>query len=225
MPDTRKMDTRSKGGKQIGKKANIHKRAQEIQAPRTDIDEEITITVSQAIKDLRILSETCPICNLKVTEYDDGLLCERCHSWHHRTCLKVSKTEYKELSDSVDEYICPRCLTKTSKDSDTVVEEAKECCFPDHENVSDPSRLKLGSWNSWEVLTKCEETYGVIVKWRRNIFLLPSGAAGKAFIEEMTKVTNNFTAGSAMDYGISDHDPFDDNAITTVAETLKEVQS
>ena len=90
-------------------------------------------------------------------------------------------------------------ITKTSKDSDTVVEEAKECCFPDHENVSDPSRLKLGSWNSWEVLTKCEEIYGVIVKWRRNIFLLPSGAAGKAFIEEMTKVANNFTAGSAME--------------------------
>ena len=103
MPDSREMDTRSKGGKQIGEKAP---------APGTEIDEKTTITVFQAIKDLRILSETCPICNLKVT---DGLLCERCHSWHHRTCSKISKTEYKELSNSVDEYVCPRCITMMMK--------------------------------------------------------------------------------------------------------------
>ena len=52
------MDTRSKGGKQIGKKV-----------PGTEINKKTTITVSQAIKDLRTLSETCPICNLSETNF------------------------------------------------------------------------------------------------------------------------------------------------------------
>ena len=30
--------------------------------------------------------------------------------------------------------------------------------------------------------------YEEIVKWRRNIFLLPSGKAGKAFVKELTRL-------------------------------------
>ena len=39
----------------------------------------------------------------------------------------------------------------------------------------------------------------VIIHWKRNIFLLPSGATGKSFIQEITHLLQAFASGSAME--------------------------
>ena len=190
------MDTRSKVRKQTGKKADICGSCSK---------EVIYDCIQCEGKCGRWFHAECSgLSELQFKELAE----DEDSEWSCQRCGKEEKSNEDEdenpiagairkLRRQVEESIQPS--TPTSKDSETVVEEAKECCFPGHENVRDPSHLKLGSWNSWEVLTQCEGIYGVIVKWRRNIFLLPSGAAGKAFIEEMTKVANNFTAGSAME--------------------------
>ena len=40
--------------------------------------------------------------------------------------------------------------------------------------------------------------YDEAIHWKRNIFLLPSGNAGKSFIQEMTRLFNAFADGSTM---------------------------
>ena len=44
------------------------------------------------------------------------------------------------------------------------------------------------------------EAYDEIIHWKCNIFLLPSGSAGKSFVLEITKLLQAFASGSAMEY-------------------------
>ena len=39
-----------------------------------------------------------------------------------------------------------------------------------------------------EIKTSVMEAYNKIVKWKRNLFKVPSGKAGKSFIEEMSNI-------------------------------------
>jgi hypothetical protein len=42
-------------------------------------------------------------------------------------------------------------------------------------------------------------SYEVIVHWRRNLFKIPSGKAGKAFIRELTRMFRAYADGSALE--------------------------
>ena len=44
-----------------------------------------------------------------------------------------------------------------------------------------------------------DTTYNVTIHWKCNIFLLPSGAAGKSFIQELTRLLQAFANGSQME--------------------------
>ena len=57
-------------------------------------------------------------------------------------------------------------------------------------------------WGLLDGKTFCEkidEAYNLIIHWKRNIFLLPSGATGKSFIQEITHLLQAFASGSAME--------------------------
>lgn len=59
--------------------------------------------------------EICDICNKIVTDEDDGLFCERCSIWKHRTCLGISKKTYQKVSKSKQPWYCSgsKCTTFT----------------------------------------------------------------------------------------------------------------
>ena len=56
-------------------------------------------------------TEMCDICNLAVTDGDDGLLCEKCLIWKHRGCLSMTQKTYQKLSRSKEAWICENCIT------------------------------------------------------------------------------------------------------------------
>lgn len=43
-----------------------------------------------------------------------------------------------------------------------------------------------------------DEAYGQIVYWWKNLFMLPSGAAGKRFINELNRILNLWTDKSSF---------------------------
>ena len=45
-----------------------------------------------------------------------------------------------------------------------------------------------GSHTKDDVFQIINATYEEVVFWRKNLFMLPSGQAGKSFIKEMTKI-------------------------------------
>ena len=136
-------------------------------------------------------------------------------SWKCSNCTPAKSPSTLSLSSgqpSVSQF--PGPLTQTLRELRmaaelNVVEEATS--LQNHPSEPSPG-IDLPSFklsciviaNHWgksgaEVLATCEAIYKEIVLWRRNIFLLPSGASGKLFIEEMTKVVTLFTSGSSKD--------------------------
>ena len=77
----------------------------------------------------------------------------------------------------------------------------------DSGNYTDPWPLPTCSqpdfqWGQLDGQTFCEmidTAYNDIIHWKHNIFLLPSGAAGKSFIQEITRLLQAFANGSPME--------------------------
>ena len=46
----------------------------------------------------------CPICRVDVTQDVDGILCEMCHTWSHRTCLFMSEETFNNLYNSTESW-------------------------------------------------------------------------------------------------------------------------
>ena len=49
------------------------------------------------------------------------------------------------------------------------------------------------------VCSKLSRIYDEIVQWKRNLFKVPSGNAGKAFVRELTRMFNAYAEGSALE--------------------------
>ena len=43
------------------------------------------------------------------------------------------------------------------------------------------------------------DAYSEVVHWKRNIFMVPSGAEGKEFVVEMARLFQSYADGSAME--------------------------
>ena len=65
------------------------------------------------------------------------------------------------------------------------------CVAVFEEVIAEP--VVWGSYNMTDIELIINATYDEIVHWRRNIFILPSGAAGKAFIRETTRLLELWT--------------------------------
>ena len=63
----------------------------------------------------------------------------------------------------------------------------------------DIAKAKWGKLRGLDILSNVNAAYTRVVKWQRNIFQVPSGKAGKAFIEELTKAVSYFTASSNLE--------------------------
>ena len=59
--------------------------------------------------------------------------------------------------------------------------------------------VEWGNLTGAALLRKIDEAYDNVKQWKRNIFKLPSGAAGKAFIRELTNLLNHFNTSSQME--------------------------
>ena len=128
-------------------------------------------------------TETCKLCSLPVTEDQMGLYCEdRCSSWYHAQCIGMKKKRYKELSSQSRSWSCNACrLSNIDNPSD-------EPSY--HETYHS---VVWGDMRGPEMITEAvTKAYTTISTWVPNLFLLPSGKEGKAFIEELTIMLQHF---------------------------------
>ena len=58
--------------------------------------------------------DKCAICILKVKDDEEALCCGDCIKWSHRICLNMSKTVYKKLENSEEEWLCNPCKSKNN---------------------------------------------------------------------------------------------------------------
>ena len=107
----------------------------------------------------------CPICKVYVSSEDFGLLCERCKTWHHTACLFIGEQEYSDLSRSSVEWFC-------------------DCCSSIRAN-----RIKWGSIEGEDNISQAvQQAYEEVIKWRKNMFMIPRGKCGSNLIKELTRL-------------------------------------
>ena len=105
--------------------------------------------------------------------------------------LNISEARYLHLNDSDDIYLCPACYLKSSNESIQVT-------LPDLKPDTNINEAKLGVQIGDQILSGVRLAYEEIVQWKRNLFKLPTGSAGRDFLEEMIIVFNMFNSSSAM---------------------------
>ena len=60
------------------------------------------------------------------------------------------------------------------------------------------TNIRWGEQNLCEVSKKIQDAYERIVFWKKNLFMLPTGAAAKKYITETTKLMNGWTNNSPL---------------------------
>ena len=100
---------------------------------------------------------------------------------HFRTCLRKTRDVIVTDSQSASP-IAINDLQGTTESQQH--QNAREIVSEEYTNI------KWGEWNLREVSKKIQDAYERIVFWKKNLFMLPTGAAAKKYITETAKLMN-----------------------------------
>ena len=141
---------------------------------------EVPPTAQQIIKE-------CPVCDKTVFR---GIICNgTCNTKYHISCVGINREQGTLISSGARSWCCHRgaCMDKT----------------PSHEDALGGDEFELtatwGKYTGPELVNVINNGYLEVVKWRRNLFQLPTGDVGNRFIEEVTKVLRMFNCGSDLE--------------------------
>ena len=107
----------------------------------------------------------CPVCREEVLSVQPGIACDLCKTWFHRPCLHMDEEVYQELGSSSVKWFCMRCQAIKANKIEWGVLKGEEA-----------------------IRSYISDTYEEIIKWKKNLFLLPRGKAGTDFIKELTRL-------------------------------------
>ena len=111
--------------------------------------------------------------------------------------VNVVEGSNSHISSDIADQRAPQGRTATCKDQNT--ENQIKPNLPDYDVL--PSETKNKTWGSISYACFCNtvnDVYDEIVHYRRNIFNVPSGRAGKSFIEELTFWIKQFNSDSDL---------------------------
>ena len=115
---------------------------------------------------------------------------------HQRKCSE----KLTNVEETVSEKVSSLNTTEKSISSKELL-KIKQLDSPNPENGSIvllPVSFKWGSATNYEIEERMKKAYEKIVFWRKNLFLLPTGKAGKSFIDEITRLLNAWEQNSPM---------------------------
>ena len=112
----------------------------------------------------------CPLCKAEVASDQDGVHCNMCSKWCHKTCLNLSDEEYEILKSTPDTpWFCARCLSIKA------------------------NNIKWGEYEGEaEISSTIKTIYEEILNWKHNIFPLPRGKSGTDLVKEIDRLVNLF---------------------------------
>ena len=130
-----------------------------------------------------VVVHLCPVCSTTAERGGDIVGCDgACEKWFHVSCLKGDD---QEVSDG--DWYCSLCYGKESFPS-----------FPSFVKTPDPTPAIWGSLKGLEISKTFESAYDEVIKWKKNLFKVPSGAQGKAYIKATSKVIKFYVNNSPL---------------------------
>ena len=92
------------------------------------------------------------------------------------------------MSNDNEKYVCPLCLQSSN-------DQFIQWPFPDQS----PASFQWGSSSGPEFCDTVSYVYDEIVHWKRNLFQVPSGSSGKAFVLELSCLYQAYSDCSSLE--------------------------
>ena len=103
--------------------------------------------------------------------------------WNHIDCWEISESEYTRLKECNEQYSCPACYLKSA------LHEIVQPSLPDFKTEDRISSAKWGPLIGNEIKSVIDHVYEEVVR-KPNMFKLPTGLAGRQFLEQITICLN-----------------------------------
>ena len=151
----------------------------------------------RALSDLQPIEETttdiCPRCNIVCLDSDEALCCNHCDSWFHCSCVNVSNSLYTQLQDPNLPWLCPSCHSSPASNDDTQLTQFLVDLGDFSSSQSREDSIVFGCLKGADAIKDINKAYNVIVHWKPNVFLTPSGHAGQNFLTTIKDLFDQFT--------------------------------
>ena len=159
----------------------------------------------------------CGFCNVNFYLKESHCIeCEKCKKWFHMECVNLSLKQYNVITQVTNctkdapLYCCPGCIDneycETNLCSDATEEKKRtaphrtgacEVFLPPPDTTSSSiAQAKWGKLRGAEIADSVNNIYTTVIKWKKNLFAVPTGKVGQEFIDEVSKTINLFTSGS-----------------------------
>ena len=113
---------------------------------------------------------------------------ERCYQWYHGDCVGITVDRGMQMDRDNVQYVCPFC------DSAALNLRA----LPSFTS----SILSDFTWrnsSSADLVVLFDDLYSQSVHWRPNLFRIPTGSTGRAFVAELAHLIQSFADGAAIE--------------------------
>ena len=126
--------------------------------------------------------DLCTVCSRDF--YSDNFECVECSDclfWCHLSCVDLSKEEYEDISEK--EWFCPSCSAKQPANP-------YQYSLPSFSPCADIRSAVWGGLKGENISSEINNAYNTVIKWKKNLFKLPGGKCGKAFVSEVGNLIN-----------------------------------
>ena len=133
-----------------------------------------------------------------------------CKIWYHAKCVGISKSHGKKMDRDNLYFICPVCsdtavsaeTVEVTTNSRTSLTDSPDMAIPSTISVTashvsvdlpfsvmpPPAFLWNGTIEGSDFVDRVNFAYDEVVHWKRNLFVVPFGKAGKEFVQELTRL-------------------------------------
>ena len=113
---------------------------------------------------------------------------EHCYQWYHGDCVGISTDKGMQMDKDDIPYVCPFCDSASLNLHNLPSFVATSLSDFTWRNSSGANLAIL-----------FDDLYSKIVHWRPNLFMVPTGSTGKAFVSELALLIQSFADGAAIE--------------------------
>ena len=117
---------------------------------------------------------------------------ECCKLWYHGDCVGITKSQGRRMDQNNDEFVCPICLEAIA-DAEAATE------LPSFTPLPPPSFSWTDTLESGVFAQQVSNVYEEVVRWRRNVFLVPYSKFGREFVQELAQMVSAYGDGGAFE--------------------------
>ena len=110
--------------------------------------------------------------------------------WYHSDCVGIIGYQIEE---DAKEFICPTC--DSSRGSSTTIADGPQPSASSGDPCVD---FRWGDVDGETLYQRMRDTYEIVVHWRQNKFLIPSGKSGKDFVLELARLYQAYADNSSL---------------------------